>query len=47
VIVLAGQLLANAESLLAKGLHPSEIIAGYIKAGGKAQEILNGMNLSI
>jgi len=41
VIVLAGELLHNAEALITKGLHPSEIVAGYIKAGLKAQEILD------
>lgn len=41
VVVLAGEFLAKAEDLLQIGLHPSEIIAGYEKAGKKALEILN------
>lgn len=40
VVVLAGEFLHNAEELLLIGLHPSEIIAGYEKAGKKALEIL-------
>lgn len=40
VVVLAGEFLKKAEDLLQLGLHPSEIIAGYEKAGKKALEIL-------
>eukprot|EP01112_Ceratiomyxa_fruticulosa_P006982 TRINITY_DN1798_c0_g1_i1.p1 TRINITY_DN1798_c0_g1~~TRINITY_DN1798_c0_g1_i1.p1 ORF type:complete len:540 (-),score=130.49 TRINITY_DN1798_c0_g1_i1:116-1735(-) len=40
VVILAGELLKQAESLLQIGLHPSEIIAGYEKAGKKALEDL-------
>jgi chaperonin GroEL (HSP60 family) len=38
VISLAGELMAQAQSLLQMGLHPSEIIIGYEKAAKKAQE---------
>lgn len=40
VITLAGELLAQAEGLVRMGLHPSDIIAGYKKAGEKAIEVL-------
>lgn len=43
VISLAGELMANAESLLKMGLHPSEILIGYEKGGYKALEILEGL----
>lgn len=43
VIVLGGELLLQAESLIRMGLHPSEIVAGYTKAGRKALEILEGL----
>lgn len=41
VVVLGGEFLSKAEDLLQAGLHPSEIISGYEKAGKKALEILN------
>jgi len=41
VVVLSGELLHKAEDLLLLGLHPSEIIAGYEKAGKKALEFLS------
>lgn len=44
LIVLAGALLAEAEDLVKMGLHPSEIIAGYTKAGAKAVEILDSLS---
>eukprot|EP01101_Sappina_pedata_P007364 TRINITY_DN3877_c0_g1_i1.p2 TRINITY_DN3877_c0_g1~~TRINITY_DN3877_c0_g1_i1.p2 ORF type:complete len:553 (+),score=280.00 TRINITY_DN3877_c0_g1_i1:33-1661(+) len=43
VIVLGGELLLQAESLIRMGLHPSEIVAGYVKAGKKALEVLEGL----
>ncbi|KAI3437083.1 CCT-theta [Psidium guajava] len=39
-ISFAGELLQNAEELIRMGLHPSEIISGYIKAIDKTIEIL-------
>ena len=44
VVVLCGEFLHQAEELLQVGLHTSEIISGYEKAGRKALEILEGMN---
>ena len=38
VISLAGELMAQAQSLLQMGLHPSEILIGYEKASKKCQE---------
>lgn len=40
VVCLAGGLLGNAEELLRMGLHPSEVISGYKKAGLKCIEFL-------
>jgi T-complex protein 1 subunit theta len=39
-VSFAGELLSATEELLRSGLHTSEIIAGYKKAGEKLQEIL-------
>merc|ERR1711974_55550 len=41
VIILAGELLQQAEALIRMGLHPSEVVAGYTKAGLRAQELLS------
>lgn len=43
VVCLAGELLNQAEKLLRKGLHPSDIITGYTLAGKKALEILTSL----
>lgn len=40
VLILAGELLKSAESLINLGLHPSEIIAGYELARDKVLEEL-------
>ena len=40
VVVLAGSLLENAESLLDQDVHPTIIVDGYRKAGKKAQQYL-------
>lgn len=40
VVILAGELLAMAEELIYMGLHPSDIITGFNKAGQKAIELL-------
>ena len=37
VLILAGELLKRAENLLIMGLHPSEVIKGYVLAAVKAQ----------
>jgi len=42
-VVLAGELLKNAEELLDKDVHPAVISRGYRLAEAKAQEILNEM----
>lgn len=45
VIVLGGELLGHAESLIRMGLHPNDIITGYAKAGKKVLELLESMSL--
>ncbi len=40
-VVLAGELLKNAEDLLDKEIHPAVVARGYRMAEAKAQEILN------
>lgn len=40
-VVLAGELLKNAEELLENDVHPTVLAKGYIMAAEKAQEILN------
>lgn len=42
-VVLAGELLKNAESLLDKDIHPTVIARGYRLAAEKSQSILNKM----
>jgi thermosome len=46
-VVLAGELLTKAETLLDKNVHPLTIIEGYKKAGDKAQEVLNSIAISV
>jgi len=46
-VVLAGELLAGAESLLDRDVHPNVIIDGYRDAAEKAQEILEKIAVSI
>src|SRR5512136_2530977 len=46
-VVLAGELLAKAETLLDKSVHPIVIIEGYKKAAEKAQEILNKIAIPV
>merc|ERR1719150_1567040 len=40
VVSIAGALLSKAEALVKMGLHPSEIVRGYLIAGKKAAELL-------
>ena len=40
VVILAGSLLENAESLLDQDVHPTIIVDGYRKAGKKAKQFL-------
>ncbi len=42
-VILAGELLKNAESLLDKNIHPTVIVKGYRLASQKALEILNNI----
>src|SRR5438067_11052194 len=46
-VVLAGELLAGAETRLVKDVHPNAIIDGYREAPGKAQEILEQIAIAI
>jgi archaeal chaperonin len=46
-VVLAGELLAGAEGLLDKDVHPNVIIDGYRDAAVKAQEILDKIAVNI
>jgi T-complex protein 1 subunit theta len=43
VIIICGELLAQAESLLKMGLHPSDIIRGFEKGGEEIESILNDL----
>lgn len=43
VIVLGGEMLQQADSLIRMGLHPSDIVAGYQRAGKKTLELLEGL----
>ncbi|KAJ3391827.1 T-complex protein 1 subunit theta [Lobulomyces angularis] len=45
VLVFAGELLQKGEHLLKMGLHPSEVIDGYIEAGKKAKEIFDEISV--
>ena len=46
-VILAGELLAKAESLLDKNIHPTVIIEGYKKASEEAQKILDKIAIPI
>ncbi len=46
-VVLSGELLAKAEGLLDKNVHPTVIIEGFKKASEKAQEILDQIAIPI
>jgi thermosome len=46
-VVLAGELLKNAEGLLAKKIHATVIAEGYRHAATKAEEILNGIAITV
>jgi len=46
-VVLAGELLAKAEALLDKNVHPTVIIEGYKKASEKAQEVLDKLAIPV
>jgi len=46
-VIIAGQLLAKAEDLIAKNVHPTVIIDGYRKAAEKALETLERIALKV
>ncbi|MDD4652874.1 MAG: thermosome subunit alpha [Methanothrix sp.] len=46
-VVLAGELLKQAEELLEQEIHPTVIAAGYRAAADKSMEILNGMAVKV
>ena len=46
-VVLAGTLLEKAEELLDQNIHPSLIIEGYVKAMGKALEVLDEISIKV
>lgn len=46
MVSLTGELLTHAESLLRMGLHISDVITGFEKAGVKAIEILRSTFIS-
>jgi thermosome len=46
-VVLAGELLKNAENLLAKKIHATVIAEGYMHAAEKAKEILSGLAIPV
>ena len=46
-VILAGELLAKAEGLLDKNIHPTVIIEGYKKASEEAQRILDKIAIPI
>jgi thermosome len=46
-VILAGELLKKAETLLVKNVHPTVVVAGYKKAYDKAQKTLNDIALGM
>jgi thermosome len=46
-VILAGELLGNAEDLINKGVHPTVIVEGYIKAADKALETLENIAIQV
>ncbi len=46
-VIIAGELLKNAERLLDKEVHPTVIARGYRLASEKAQEILNDLGVDV
>ena len=46
-VILAGELLSKAESLLDKNIHPTVIIEGFKKASEEAQKILEKIAIPI
>jgi len=46
-VVIAGELLKNAEDLLGRHVHPTVIAEGYREAAAKSREILSGMAVTV
>jgi thermosome len=46
-VIIAGELLKNAENLLGQGVHPTVIAEGYLQASTKALEILSTIAISV
>jgi len=46
-VILAGELLGKAEGLINKGVHPTVIVEGYIKAADKALETLESIAIPV
>ena len=46
-VVLAGELLKEAEALLDKNIHPTVIISGYKKAADKAKEVIERIGIPV
>ena len=46
-VILAGELLGKAEDLINKGVHPTVIVEGYIKAADKALETLEDIAIPV
>jgi thermosome len=46
-VILAGEPLGKAEDLINKGVHPTVIVEGYIKAADKALETLENIAISV
>ena len=46
-VILAGELLGKAEELINKGVHPTVIVEGYIKAADKALETLENIAIPV
>ena len=46
-VIIAGELLKNAETLLDQSIHPTLIARGYRLAGNKAQEILDKIKMKL
>ena len=46
-VVIAGELLKNAEGLLTQGVHPTAIAEGYRMAASKALVMLDGFSITV
>jgi chaperonin GroEL (HSP60 family) len=46
-VIIAGELLRQAENLIEQGIHPTIIVHGYRMAGEKSKELLKGIAIDI